>query len=421
MTTPNSAPATLADLVRLINAILPYADYEVTFMGLMSQPALQQLFHSSDDTNRLLAGGARPALADQHLAPVVDRVATLFDERIEADSDGRQIVVEPGIMGFFGGPSPLNLTMFTKKLIVASAILGARTVVEVVDASMRGVPIRYLENVALIGLSIDQQPLQLSDTTTISGPLRTMTETPSLFPIVTEDQSPADLLGRIVLSIQYEARAAPRLADGLRSRPPSRTPVNDTLSEFTWDDLCKALSLTCDAHIDQLGRWASYGDLDVFRWSSGSGPWSTGKSRWASDATVGPTDWALAVKILNRLTRSRTKNLPVYQATERWWSSKRDQNIVDQFGDLRTALERLFAPRRGSNIRLRVANSGAELLGNNDADQDEYRNILLDAYRIASDAVHQGNVKPTDENMRVLTQAQALCREGILQQLEETE
>ena len=418
MTTSNGAQTTLADLVRLINAILPHAVYEVTFQGSMSQSRLQQLFHSRDDQHRFLAGGARPALTDQHLALVVDHVAMLFKERIEADPNGRQTVVEPGIMGFFGGPTPLNLTLFTEKLIVASAILGAEKAVAVVDASMRGEPIRYAENVALIGLSINQQPVELSDTVAISGPLRTMTEVPSMFPIVTEESNPADLLGRIVLSIQYEARAAPRPSKGLRGGPPLTTPANDALPDLTWDDLCKALSLACDVHIDWLHSWESYGDLDVFRWSSGSRG-RRGTSRWSSDATVGPADWVLAVKILDGLTRNSAKNSPVYQATERWWASKRQQNVVDQFGDLRTALERLFAPRHDRGIKSRVADNGAKFLANDDAERQEYQRTLRKAYSIGSDAVHLGSVEPTDENKRVLTQAQALCRRGILRQLEE--
>ncbi len=103
-------------------------------------------------------------------------------------------------------------------------------------------------------------------------------------------------------------------------------------------------------------------------------------------------------------------------AVDRWRRSKRATILVDAFIDLRIALEALylkdFAGETSGEMRFRLSLMGAWHLS---ADLDERRSIrktLRDAYDTASGAVHTGEIK--DEHRVKLSDAQDLCRRGIL-------
>ena len=103
-------------------------------------------------------------------------------------------------------------------------------------------------------------------------------------------------------------------------------------------------------------------------------------------------------------------------AIARWISSKQGEtDIVDQFIDLRIALEALFLNRnhRGSRT-LRVATHGSLYLVQDYRDRRSHYDALRNAYELASDAVHTGRQNDTSKNRALLTRAQNICRDGIL-------
>lgn len=102
-------------------------------------------------------------------------------------------------------------------------------------------------------------------------------------------------------------------------------------------------------------------------------------------------------------------------------SKDSSQGLVDQFVDLRMALEALFlrdfANELSQEMRFRLSLFGAWFLGRDFEDRRRIRKVLRDAYDAASGAVHTGDVAFTDDNRALLSDAQSLCREGILKLL----
>lgn len=89
--------------------------------------------------------------------------------------------------------------------------------------------------------------------------------------------------------------------------------------------------------------------------------------------------------------------------------------------ELRIALETLYLKGDDGEFAFRLADYGAWHLGADFVQRKKYRDILQRAYRLASRAVHAGEVDDTPENRDVLTSAQDLCRKGILKRTDEPE
>ena len=92
-------------------------------------------------------------------------------------------------------------------------------------------------------------------------------------------------------------------------------------------------------------------------------------------------------------------------------------DLTDRFVDLRIALEALLLPD-GTDRQLSytLAVRGAWLLGEGAAGRREAWRILRNVYGTASKLVHGGTMKA--DNMTLLTEAQGLCRKGILRVLD---
>ena len=105
----------------------------------------------------------------------------------------------------------------------------------------------------------------------------------------------------------------------------------------------------------------------------------------------------------------------------RWIQSKTDQLLPDRFIDLRIALESLylkdFLNEYSQEMRFRLPIFGAWHLGSDIGDRRWIRKRLRDAYDMASGAVHSGVVEYNVENRKLLSDAQDLCRRGILKLL----
>ena len=116
---------------------------------------------------------------------------------------------------------------------------------------------------------------------------------------------------------------------------------------------------------------------------------------------------------------SAVSNPRVDTAISRWIESKQSTNLSDQFIDLRIALEALYLQGDFGELKFRLSTYGAWHLG---SDQFERRNIystLQKAYDLASKAVHAGLIKNTPDNKNVLSNAQDICRDGILKTIKE--
>lgn len=108
-------------------------------------------------------------------------------------------------------------------------------------------------------------------------------------------------------------------------------------------------------------------------------------------------------------------------AVDRWRRSKRATHPVDAYIELRIALEALylkdFADENSGELRFRLSLMGAWHLSADPEERRSIRKTLRDAYDTASGAVHTGQIK--DEHRVRLSDAQDLCRRGILKLLRE--
>ena len=115
---------------------------------------------------------------------------------------------------------------------------------------------------------------------------------------------------------------------------------------------------------------------------------------------------------------------PTRSAISRWMKSKdRRQSLGDCFIDLRIALETLslrdFLNEHSQEMRFRLSLFGAWHLGSNLGDRRRIRKRLREAYDVASGSVHSGVLADTSVNRALLSDAQDLCRRGILKILRE--
>ena len=101
---------------------------------------------------------------------------------------------------------------------------------------------------------------------------------------------------------------------------------------------------------------------------------------------------------------------------DRWKRSiQRNSRPEDSFIELRIALEALYlknTDKYRSELGFRLSLFGAWHLGSNPDERRSIRKILLEAYGEASGAVHGGKV--TEKTNELLSEAQDLCRRGIL-------
>ena len=96
-------------------------------------------------------------------------------------------------------------------------------------------------------------------------------------------------------------------------------------------------------------------------------------------------------------------------------------SLADQFIDLRIALELLYSQGSRSELRSRVALSGARHLGRNREERENIHKTLRNAYDKASDAVHGNASFENAANAKLLAEAQDVCRLAIIKSLSEGE
>ena len=209
------------------------------------------------------------------------------------------------------------------------------------------------------------------------------------------------------------------IAPAIFSPKERRTPTSSwALGEHTIQEFCTALSVVCDSEIQDMLVWEDYGQYSAFRTESTlttsfAPKWERPRN---SDVFVGKRQVARALDLLKQ-SKGR-KNLPV--AIDQWRKSKRYMaRNVEQLICLRTALEALLLGGGSrSELKYRLSLHGAFLLGADGADRKEIFDELGKFYNLASAAVHDGEVKHTEQNRLTLAFAQQFCRRAILKRAE---
>ena len=382
---------------------------------------------------------------DELVAEIKDYLSVFLEDYVDPDTDKIGYAfpsIRPGFSeelsvgqgnGLFCESSVTALDNFAKAAIHGSALVGSEKLEELLTSWEHGEPVRYRVCAILNGITINESFTPIHGARIEVLP-RSTAELPSFLPKMSFVE-PNEYLGRTVVAIDFEA--SPALFRPSSNYRHDRVEARmNCVADF--QIVCQTLSLLTDNLVEVGFYWHDYQDLEnVFpsgsssiRYGSPGGLELQARSgrRLNRDfdtgvVTLSIDDWAvqelnepIACDTLQTLAKPNFNS--VRTATSRWMKSKSSRDgLVDQFVDLRMALESLylrdFANEYSQEMRFRLALFGAWFLGNDFQDRQRIRKILRDAYDRASGAVHTGDIDPTPENRTLLVEAQWLCRQGI--------
>ena len=419
VTTSNDRAARFADLAEAIDNALAEVNFVTRDGAPVPASAPAALFREPTGRTRKTALALTPQLDDHNRAAIAQCLTDALDGYLTDDFPPR---IGYSLARFTGGRPAQSVSDFADVVVRASALLGTTRAMDILRDWADGEPIRYSENIALAGLSPDRSTTWLSGTVKLSPMPTSGSEMAALMPTTASLHfGPAHFAGRsMMLTIECEARPA-LFVPSDSSRPSmEHNAVDVKWPEYSWDDLCNALSLACNTRIDHEYHWQQYGDLEAF---SSGGETASWRPVATSDgpATLNRRHWTHAMDILDaRMRLSGQERRQIDRAIRRWSSSMGGQGFTDCLIDLRIALEVLYLGNGSGELRFRLATNGAWHLGDTYHERKKHWQLLRDAYDLASKAVHLGEVDFTDENQRILTQARSLCRAGILRWLDES-
>ena len=331
--------------------------------------------------------------------------------------------------------SVYSLDSFGKALVRAAAVIGSDRVTNLLYGWLEGQPVNYRTCALLNGVVLDKS-LFLADGVEIEALPWSTDNLPKHLP-KRSDLLVSNYLGRAVVSIGC-AMSPALFRPGVGDRAKSVV-VASIQSKVDIRTVCEALSLETDAPVEEAFYWNDYGELSAYSSSASIDSWSSGRARfkllsssWGSLTTDFRTGVSTATldpqsivsvsddKLTDILGPIETSNSETRIAISRWIKSKDAGNgITDQFIDLRIALESLFLGNARQEMQFRLALHGAWYLGPNSNERQHIYQTLRDAYDQSSRAVHGQESKSTNENRKLLSDAQDLCRRGILKILNE--
>lgn len=392
---------------------------------------------------------ARLICPEETISLLVARLRVLLNEYVDAENDtighafpkvSHDSVSEATAFqsdGLRADSCITALDVFAKALVKGSALVGSQRVASLIAAWVEGQPVRYRTCAILNGINIKASLVPMVGITVTPLPWSS-DELPKDLPFLSS-VDPEDYLGKTVIYVESEA--APPLFRPEHDEVPHPVQASNR-SIAGVDAVCEALALESDDFVEVAFQWNDYRKLrEAFpvgnssTWArSGSSLRSHLRPGWKKSVnfqtgvvTLSPGDHPLSDleesvlgHTIGALMEPRYKGTGT-SATRLIKSKDSRQGLVDQFVDLRMALEALFlkdfANEQSQEMRFRLSLIGAWFLGQDFEDRRRIRKVLRDAYDTASRAVHTGNIVLTDDNRALLADAQSLCREGILKLL----
>ena len=381
---------------------------------------------------------ARLVCPDATLTRLEDHLRLFFKDYIDSDTSRIGYALPAGRFGWHMGKNGLStissastLDDFTKMLVRGATVLGTEDLIVMISGWLGGQPIKYRTSTLLNGLRISE-PVSPMEGLLIEPLPLSSSELPASLPTAGMD-SPKDFLGRTVVSIECNIAPPLFVPPPVRGQPDVRAKASQNIG---LEQICMALSLEGETHVDAIFSWNDYRDLE-YAFLSGT----SGISRHGSPTpmygslntdvktgaiTLTPFDDSIVALTPSSLQRTlkalqSPKSERLSRALSRWARSKDgQQGLDDQFIDLRIALEVLYLPdRNNQELSLRMALTGAWHLGNDVQDRSRIYKTLRAAYKKGSTVVHQGGLKSSAENQELLLEAQSICRRGILRLIEE--
>ena len=382
----------------------------------LSAPELASVYESQ----RHRAGSKRAdcLLSDGIMHPLIAEVRNALADFIDPESDhlGHAFPIDSCSVirntGGEGGVAHLEfestLEKFSESLLRAAAIMGVENVTKLLSDWKHGESIRFKTSTIVNGLVLDNRYCPRDDIEIAALPLTT-----AALPLTTAElprlpdlsrRSPADYLGRTVLSLKMSA--SPVLFRP-RADANGATVITRTGKEIDFDTVCDALSLQVNSHVSTTFQWTEHveaapfsmrdwgtigGDtLDHLGWKSRHlDPHKGIVSIKLDNASIAQLDEA---NLLHAIEALRGGDRKLRIAVDRWKRSKRPYSpATDRYIDLRIALETLylkdFLNEQSAEMRFRLSLFGAWHLGTTLEERREIRKALRDAYDKASGAVH---------------------------------
>lgn len=419
----------MQELTDLLDEILRETQFDAERYGTHTADQIRSFHIRGDQTGRYIVSAARVVVPEALLAVLVERLGRELQTYIEPETQR----IGTGLVGLMGGAldsAEPEVTDFARILVRAAAILGSARAVQILHGWIAGEPYHYRMMVLLTGVRCEQ-PLALEEGVRITQlPTDGSDLAPYLpYSLVSTGINVLEFLGRAVLSIAGTAGPALYRPTRAHGDQPDRNLRQvwaggriPCLTTDRWRErFSEALSLACDHCVRWTHIWRDVGDLRAFS-SFGHGHESRDVSSRGDTACIQQEHLETARDLdVQRCARAQHgKSLDM--AISRWISSKRpDAALPDRFIDLRIAFEALYLPRARTELRFRLAFSGAWHLGADFEERRRYYDLLRKAYDCGSAAVHAGDVENTPDNRETLAASQRACRKAILKRLAETE
>lgn len=316
-----------------------------------------------------------------------------------------------------------TLGNFAKLLIRGAAGLGSERVVELLVGWVSGEPIRLRMCALLEGADVDGHVSLQGGVHLEKLPLSS-SDLPASLPFRAPTATVSDYMGGVVLSVDCEM--SPSLyvptdeeVQWHSHRTASFKLANGQLPHMSLDSFCGSMSLACGGYVDWFLQWWDHGDLGAFDLGSGSVNYKYRSGRSRLIFSQGHMNVARQIHQLRYSTGGPRDNLEL--AIRRWIRSMSQTTDSDKLIELRIALEALYEIGGLNEKGFRIATYGAWHLGNTFEERCKYRETLRNVYDDSSRAIHAGKLKHAAKNRELVSDAQNICRDGILKRLREAE
>lgn len=359
---------------------------------------------------------------DKYISDLAKSLEPILSDFLHAESSriGNGLFLLMGGRGEWACPTISN---FAKFLIPAAVKLGAMRVAELLLGWANGEPLRFKICALLEGIYIESS-LNFGEGIYIYRLPVSSSDLPASLPFDGMGAHTTDYIGGIVLSINSEMSPALYLPtdediNKLFARKSSLKLASGVIPNLSFDSFCESMSLACNGSVDWFLQWRDYKDLSAFSLGSSS---TSHRYRSRFDRTEFRSEHMNATRRIHHARHADGKpreNLDL--AMRRWIRSKRQRTDLDKLIELRIALEALYEIGGLNEKGFRIATYGAWHLGQNFEQRRTYREILRKVYDDSSRVVHAGKLKYAAKNRELISEAQDICREGILKRLEESE
>lgn len=373
---------------------------------------LRLMFYTNSGYARMQLARAQAQLPENLLSELTNALHAHLGDYILDNRIGN------GLALMLGGTPQLSVQDYSQYLVRAAAFLGPERIARLLFEWAKGEPLHYHTCMVLSGISIDEPK-------SMEGGIRFSTLPKSSNALANELPFGIDFHMGIMnmtgaTKVAIECQDSPVLFRP-GEWPNVQTATYGSSSEFLYTEFCAALSLACNRHVGWIMTWRDFGNLAVFGNGVSSGHATDPETRFdAAGPPVSQEQLDHAGALLTRLRENPNPDVGI--PMHRWMNSKRPvASLADRFIDLRIALESLYLSESGPELSFRLATHGAWHLGTDFDERQSYYGTLRDAYSTASTAVHKGTVNGTEANHKLLTDAQDLCRLGLLKRLEEGE